>query len=165
MTDDTARPSPLFPVATKALSLPENVPVQYIGRKPEYKDRLYKSGLTFLPGQIRTVPRDLASRFLRHLDMFALVAGPTEEPVTEPAAVDDTQAILDQTEKDQGKKDDKQNQLQDLYDQVNFVLDKDSLELFARANYQVELDKRKRVDTLRKEVITLIDQYGAPGIV
>ena len=39
-------------------------------------------------------------------------------------------------------------------------MDKAALEQYAR-KYEVELDKRRSLDTLRAEVSTLIEQFGA----
>lgn len=156
MSNPDERLSPLFPKIPRAAELPEQVPVQYIGRKPEYRDRHYGTGLTFAQGQVRIVPKEGARRLLRHGDLFVVPAGKAKPD----EAKDDTQTQLDRAQKEQDKKDEAQNRLQDLYDQVNFVMDKDALELFARANYRHELDKRRSLDKLRSEVVALIDQYG-----
>ena len=39
-------------------------------------------------------------------------------------------------------------------------MDKDALELFAKSNYEQDLDKRKNVETLRAQVKGMIDQFG-----
>ncbi len=71
-------------------------PIQYIGNKSLYKDHLYGSALTFEQGQVRTVPSDLATQFLKHPE-FALYIG-DDSPIL-PASenqsqLDDTSAIL-----------------------------------------------------------------------
>lgn len=48
----------------------QGVAVTYTGRDDPFKDRLYRSGLTFTPGQTRIVPLTLAERLLRHQDVF-----------------------------------------------------------------------------------------------
>ena len=55
----------------------EKVPVEYIGRKEPWVDKLYGSKLPFNKGQVRVVPSDLAIRFLRHPDLFKLAEADT----------------------------------------------------------------------------------------
>lgn len=146
------------PIATTAIA--------YIGKKP-FTDRLYGSGLDFEPSQVREVPNELARSFLKHADLFAKVEAPQGEPITPPnddepptKPQDDTEELLAlQAEKDKAKAQD-ENNLQDLFVQVS-VMDKNALEQFARDHYQVDLNKRKAVETLREEVIGLINQFGA----
>lgn len=52
------------------MSTEANVGVTYTGTEKPFKDRVYKSGLTFSPGQSRVLPHALAARFLRHTDVF-----------------------------------------------------------------------------------------------
>lgn len=52
------------------MSIEANVGVTYTGAEDPFKDRIYKSGLTFKPGQSRVLPQQLAARFLRHTDVF-----------------------------------------------------------------------------------------------
>lgn len=47
-----------------------DVGVTYTGAENPFKDRIYKTGLTFKPGQSRVLPPALAARFLRHTDVF-----------------------------------------------------------------------------------------------
>lgn len=141
------------PIATTA--------IRYIGKKP-FTDRLYGSGLDFEPSQVREVPSELARSFLKHADLFEKVEAPQGEPITPPnkPPQDDTAELLAlQAEKDKAKTQD-ENNLQDLFVQVS-VMDKNALEQFARDHYQVDLNKRKAVETLREEVIGLINQFGA----
>lgn len=55
----------------------EKVPVEYIGRKEPWVDKLYGSKLPFNKGQVRIVPSELAIRFLRHPDLFKLAEADT----------------------------------------------------------------------------------------
>ena len=52
------------------MTTPQDVAVTYTGTDDPFKDRIYRSGLTFAPGQTRMVPATLAQRFLRHSDVF-----------------------------------------------------------------------------------------------
>ena len=54
-----------MPKATQNL-----VPVKYVGRRPDFFDRIYGSGLFFDQGQMRWVPSELARKLLRHADLF-----------------------------------------------------------------------------------------------
>ncbi|WP_423454273.1 hypothetical protein [Ottowia sp. VDI28] len=60
-----------------------DVPVTYSGREDPFVDRIYRTGLTFTPGQTRVLPGALAARFLRHADVFQ--RGKTAEELTEEA--------------------------------------------------------------------------------
>ena len=63
----------------------QDVAVTYTGTDDPFKDRIYRSGLTFAPGQTRLVPFTLAQRFLRHADVFKL--GKTAEQLAAEAAL------------------------------------------------------------------------------
>ena len=54
----------------------------------------------------------------------------------------------------------KVNAVADLHDQVN-QMTKDALEQFAKDKFNIDLDKRQKVDDLKKEVHTLIDRFGS----
>lgn len=139
----------------QAVRPPGYLPVQYVGRRPEWTDRLYGTGLTFVTGQSRDLPAHMAKNLLRHPDLFELGK---EDPAA--VIVDDTQALLESATKGKKAEDTKQNELQDLYDRVSFM-DKAALLEFAKINYRQELSNRKAEATLRLEVKGLIDQYGA----
>ena len=66
----------------------QDVAVTYTGTDNPFKDRIYRSGLTFTPGQTRLVPATLAQRFLRHTDVFT--GGAAEDALkTEPEQAQD----------------------------------------------------------------------------
>lgn len=147
------------------------VKVTYIGKREPWFDRLYDTGLSFVCGQSRVLPWDMAPKFLRHADLFEEYQDkpkddgapfdetPDDETPADEAPVDDTKKLLDeQAEKDKTKND-KQVELQALYDQVA-NMDKDGLKNFAEANYQQKINKSKSLDNLRAEVTGMIDQFG-----
>lgn len=147
------------------------VKVTYIGKREPWFDRLYDTGLSFVCGQSRVLPWDMAPKFLRHADLFEeyqdkpkddeapVDETPDDETPDDEAPVDDTKKLLDeQAEKDKTKND-KQVELQALYDQVA-NMDKDGLKNFAEANYQQKINKSKSLDNLRAEVTGMIDQFG-----
>lgn len=168
MADD--HESPLFPAKPAKAQLPDDVPVQYIGRRPQYRDRLYRTNLTFTTHQVRVLPRAIAERFLRHKDLFAIqVEEPEKAEDTgdqvpnvpdEPSDPESTESQLERAAEEKQAQDRTENELQDLKDRVQ-QMDKGSLEEFARINYRQELDRRRSVGKLREEVVSLIDQYGA----
>ena len=152
----------------------DEVSIKYIGKREPWHDRLYRTGLVFDCNQVRTIPWDMARKFLRHEDLFKKVdadakdesdeAGKSSEDDAQNDSEqdsDDTQALLDEQKAKNKEKDDEQRELQALYDQVN-NMDKDALEDFAKAHYQQNLDKRRSVETLRSDVTGMIDQFGAP---
>lgn len=172
------------------MSTQDEVSIKYIGKREPWPDRLYRTGLVFDCNQVRTIPWDMARKFLRHEDLFEKF-----EPVVEdvpPATVslekakpneedddgkadqtpkddtqddsnqepDDTQALLDEQEAKNKDKDDEQRELQALYDQVN-VMDKDALKDFAQNHYQQNTNNSKSVENIRLDVVGMIDQFGA----
>ena len=156
------------------MSKPDEVSIKYIGKREPWSDRLYRTGLVFDCDQVRTIPWDMARKFLRHEDLFEKVDADakdedskTDTPPEDDAqndsdeTVDDTQALLDEQEAKNKDKDDEQTELQALYDQVN-VMDKDALKDFAFNHYQQKLNKSKSEENLRIEVNGMIDQFGAP---
>ena len=147
------------------------VEVKYIGKLQPWFDRLYDTGLSFVCGQSRVLPWDMAPKFLRHADLFEEYQDkpkadeapvddtPDDETPADEAPVDDTKKLLDeQAEKDKTKND-KQVELQALYDQVA-NMDKDGLKDFAEINYQQKINKSKSLENLRAEVTGMIDQFG-----
>ena len=142
------------------------VKVTYIGKREPWFDRLYDTGLSFVCGQSRVLPWDMAPKFLRHADLFEEYQGKpkddeaqVDETPDDEAAADDTKKLLDEQAGKDKAKNDKQVELQALYDQVA-SMDKDGLKNFAEANYQQKINKSKSLDNLRAEVIGMIDQFG-----
>lgn len=139
--------------------------VQYIGRRQEWSDRLYNTGLTFITNQARTLPEHVARQLLRHADLFkeapqdvgSVDPVPADESKAQP--VDDTAVLLAKGKQNQAEKLDAQKQVQDLYDQID-RMDKDGLAQFAMTRYQQTLNKQSKVETLRAKVRGFVDQFG-----
>lgn len=138
-----------MPKATQNL-----VPVKYVGRRPDFFDRIYGSGLFFDQGQTRWVPSELARKLLRHADLFER----GEEDLE--ASEDDTAEILEDAARERDAQRIDQSVIQDLRDSVQ-SMDKDALSLFASTNYRQIIDRRRSVETLREEVLGFIDRFGA----
>ena len=138
------------------------IPVKYIGRRPEWHDRVYGTGLYFTTEQTRNLPPEIARRLLRHADLFEKADQPALETADGEAVTvdDDTARLLEQGKKAEDAKHEQQVSIQDLYDQID-QMDKASLESFASTKYRIDLDKRKSVDNLRTQVKQLVDQFGA----
>lgn len=156
------------------------VEVKYIGKRQPWFDRLYDTGLSFVCGQSRVLPWDMAPKFLRHSDLFEKVEQASAKPPADDekdskppaddknakdkgdkdeAPKDDTQALLDEQAAKNKEKDDEQAEKQALYDQVA-NMDKDGLKDFAEVNYQQKINKSKSLENLRAEVTGMIDQFG-----
>lgn len=146
--------NPAAPVA--GFVVPESCKaVQYFGKRSPWNDRVYHSGLTFVTGQVRNVPKDIAEKLLRHIDLFKEAEVPAPEQ-----AQDDTAFQLAEGEKREAAK--VQTDIdQDVIDQVNSMEDKDGLIELAATRYQLKLTKRQSVDTMRKAITEHINRFGA----
>lgn len=158
--------------------------VRYVGREEPYTDRLYDSKLTFNPQQVRRLPGELATRFLRHGDVFqrateqvvapatpvasikkADIAAPktNQAPATAVAApsavVDDTAKVLEQTAKEKAGKDTDADRTQDVIDQLG-DMGKDALQDFAQVHYGQKVPKNLSVENMRTRVGDMVRQYG-----
>lgn len=138
-----------MPKATQNL-----VPVKYVGRRPDFFDRIYGSGLFFDQGQTRWIPAELARKLLRHADLFER----GEEDLE--ASEDDTAEILEESARKQDARRIDQSAIQDLRDSVQ-SMDKEALSHFAGTNYRQIIDRRRSVEALREEVLGFIDRFGA----
>lgn len=138
------------------------IAVEYVGRKTTYTDHLYGTGLSFDQGQVRSMPGELARKFLKHGDMFKEAGASTEPAQAAPTAPaqDDTAEQLAKAQAQKDEQQQEQNALQDLHDSIN-AMAKNSLVDYAKVNYRIDLDKTKKVGELRTQVIGLINQYGA----
>lgn len=157
--------------------------VTYTGKETPFVDRIYRSRLTFNPGQTRALPALLAAKLLRHTDVFQVYVEPEAVPalaaVTPPAAatesvkldqqppieadkppVDDTATLLD----DAKKAEDLQRQQEDarftLLQQID-KMDKQALLDWTKQTYQQDLPPQLGLEKMRDRVRGFIDQFGA----
>ena len=84
------------------MTTPQDVAVTYTGTDDPFKDRIYRSGLTFAPGQTRLVPATLAQRFLRHSDVFKEGAAGEAKAAKKAEKDPSIQERLDQMEQQWG---------------------------------------------------------------
>ncbi|MEG0194486.1 MAG: hypothetical protein RR857_23865 [Comamonas sp.] len=84
--------------------------VTYTGRETPFVDRIYRSKLTFNPGQTRLLPALLAAKLLRHAEFTPFVEPGTESVADakkaedlqlqeKPVTQDDTATLLDDAKK------------------------------------------------------------------
>lgn len=150
--------TPAAPVVGSTLA------VQYIGRRQEWEDRVYGTGLKFQSDQARTLPEHVARQLLRHPDLFKEVtldqtAAAATEPQTASVPVDDTAKLLEQGKKSKDEKQASQKEIQAIYDEID-RMDKDGLVQFAMTRYQQTLNKQSKVETLRAKARGFVDQFG-----
>ena len=122
--------------------------VKYEGKKP-YRDRTPLRN-EWEPGDVKRVPERDAKILLRFAEFHrAEEAEATDRPEDVEAAI----AAQAQRENDESNETEAMLMLVD-------TMDKDALEAYA-LKYEINLDKRRGLDKLRGEVVSLIEQFGA----
>ena len=157
---DVKAPAPVAVLKAKE----GHVSVRYVGRRPEWDDHMYGTGLTFTADQVRSLPEPTARLLLKHADLFleeAVEVAPEQPDEAAEAPQDDTAELMEAAKQKQAEDLDKENQLQDLRQSVQFM-EKDSLKDFVSRNYRQKLDGRLSVEAMRAQALQLIDQFGAP---
>lgn len=116
------------------------IPIKYIGKRERYTEGCYGSKIEFVQGETVSVPDDLAVKLLRHPDQYERGEEAEKEAIIQP-------------------KEDEEDTQDDRDAVAN--MDRDALIEFASTRFNgYKLDKRRSDETLRDEVIRLIDQYG-----
>ncbi len=124
------------------------IDVKYEGKKP-YRDRTPLRN-EWEPGDVKRVPERDAKILLRFAEFHrAEEAEATDRPEDVDAAI----AAQAQRENDE------RNETESMLMLVD-TMDKDALEAYA-LKYEINLDKRRGLDKLRGEVVSLIEQFGA----
>lgn len=143
------------------MTTPQDVAVTYTGTDDPFKDRIYRSGLTFAPGQTRMVPATLAQRFLRHSDVFKEGAA-GEAKAAKKTEQDDTKQVLEQQQHEH----DEQRQQEDarfaLIDSIE-SMDRKALIEWAHQHYKQKIHHNTSVEKAREMAKGFIDQYGMPA--
>ena len=124
------------------------VGIRYVGVRDLHEDHLYGTRLAWLPGQVHNVDAAIAVRMLMHKDVYERADAVADRPVAGKA---------NQVEQEQKRI--QEQQLEDTRSAIA-IMDKDALEQFAKTHFQIDLDKRKGLSSLRSQVIGLIDQFG-----
>ena len=147
------------------MTTPQDVAVTYTGTDDPFKDRIYRSGLTFAPGQTRLVPATLAQRLLRHSDVFkegaAGEAKAAKKAEQAQAEQDDTKLVLEQQQQEH----DEQRQQEDarfaLIDSIE-SMDRKAVIEWAHQHYKQKIHHNTSVEKAREMAKGFIDQYGMP---
>ena len=122
--------------------------MKYEGKKP-YRDRTPLRN-EWEPGDVKRVPERDAKILLRFAEFHrAEEAEATDRPEDVEAAI----AAQQQREQDE------RNETESMLMLID-SMDKDALEAYA-LKYEINLDKRRGLDKLRGEVVSLIEQFGA----
>lgn len=139
--------------------------VTYTGTDTPFIDRIYRSRLTFDPGQTRVVPIALAARFLRHSDIFQ-EAAPEGEGVGQTAAPvptqqpDDTAALLEAAKKSEEERRVQEEARFNVLQQIE-KMDKQALRDWTKQTYKLDLPGNLSLDKMRERVRGMVDQYGS----
>ena len=146
---------------TNVVQKSAGVSIQYIGNKSLYTDHLYESALTFEQGQVRSIPSDLATKFLKHPEFTRYEGEPESIPSesTEQDLNDDTSSILNRSKEKQQEEIDKENQVLDEIETIG-KMTKAGLVQYALEKYEQKLSPQKNLDELKESVTQLIHQYG-----
>lgn len=131
----------------------DRVFIKYIGGRAVWRDGIYHTGLVFEDGQVREVSAEAAAKLLRHGDVF--VAAPGKRVIK----ADDTEALEKAGALEVERETAAFDAVQDVILQIN-RMGKDELELYAKANYGQDLDKRKSAENLREAVVQMVHQFG-----
>ncbi|WP_211243547.1 RyR domain-containing protein [Chitiniphilus eburneus] len=143
-------PVPAKPAAlATAVTANGLVPVVYVGHRAQHIDGTYGSHMRFPRGVAVPCPADLAGKLLRHADVFQATA---LQPGLAGMPVAMAQAPVPLHEEEDPQE-------QGLRDTIAFM-DKGALGAFAKTHFKVDLDQRKGVDKLRREVTGLFDRFG-----
>ena len=124
------------------------IAVKYEGKKP-YRDRTLLRN-EWEPGDIKRVPERDAKILLRFAEFHR-----AEEAEATDRPEDVESAIAAQAQREN----DERNETEAMLMLVD-TMDKDALEAYA-LKYEINLDKRRGLDKLRGEVVSLIEQFGA----
>lgn len=147
---------------------PQLIGVTYTGTEEPFVDRIYRSRLTFMPGQSRELPPELATKFLLHADVFerseagepkAKSADKGAKKASEPK--DDTQEKLEAAKKAEDERRQKENQRFELHQQID-KMDKPALRDWAKEKFRQDLPGNLGVEKMRDRVKGFVDQFGAP---
>ena len=122
-------------------------PVRYIGKRAEYRDGAYDTGITWARGETKMVPEDTAKLMLRHADQY------------EPGDIGDA-GVPDVAGPELDEDTDEDEDL--VRDSILRMDRKARLMEFAKTNFNMHLNSNKKVVDLQRECIRLVDQFGMP---
>lgn len=123
--------------------------VRYVGKRDYWEDNLYNTGLSFSTDQERDLPASVAAKLLKHGDLFLAVGG----------SVSSEGDIEIEAQQEASKEEDNDVQHYEVLDQIE-RMDKQALIQFAAGRYQVKIDARKGEESVRSEVVELVNKFG-----
>jgi 5'-3' exonuclease len=145
------------------MTTPQDVAVTYTGTDTPFKDRIYRSGLTFAPGQTRLVPATLAQRFLRHSDVFKEGAvGEAKAAKKAKAEQDDTKQVLEQQQQEQEEQRQQEDARFAMIDSIE-SMDRKAVIEWADQHYKQKIHHNTSLEKAREMAKGFIDQYGMPA--
>ena len=145
-------------VQTTAQAAPAvGVTICYKANRDTWTDNLYGTQLVFKRGVPRTVPSNLAQKFLSHPEFERVEGGAlTEQASTQ----DDTQQILDE----QAKKKQQAEEVEELksaeIQAIRGFRTKDTLIKYVEERYKEKLDSNLKLDELKQVAVDKIHQFG-----
>lgn len=145
------------------------VAVTYIGRQETYTDRIYRTGLSFVPGQSRDIPAGLAARFLRHSDSFKRTKAEVPAEGAEKKAPldltkkpeDDTAEKLAAAEKKAQEEREKEDRLFAVQEQID-SMDKEAVRDFLDRHFKEKPHVNTGLPKLQALARDLVATHGLP---
>ncbi|MFH7764595.1 RyR domain-containing protein [Acinetobacter sp. BSP-28] len=145
-------------VQTTAQAAPAvGVTICYKANRDTWTDNLYGTQLVFKRGVPRTVPSNLAQKFLSHPEFERVEGGAlTEQASTQ----DDTQQILDEQAKKKQQADEAEELKSAEIQAVRGFRTKDTLIKYVEERYKEKLDSNLKLDELKQVAVDKIHQFG-----
>lgn len=138
-----------------------DVAVTYTGREDPYKDRIYRTGLTFTPGQTRALPAPLAARFLQHSDVFTAAKADAAAKAEKGEKKDDTAVALEAAKMQEDTQREQEDARFALMNQID-SMDKKAVADWAFTHYNQKIPGNLGDARAREMAKGFIDQYGMP---
>lgn len=133
------------------------VTICYKANRDTWTDNLYGTQLVFQRGVPRTVPSNLAQKFLSHPEFERVEGGAlTEQASTQ----DDTQQILDEQAKKKQQADEAEELKGAEIQAVRGFRTKDALIKYVEERYKEKLDSNLKLDELKQVAVDKIHQFG-----
>jgi hypothetical protein len=143
--------------ATAQVAPAVGVTICYKANRDTWTDNLYGTQLVFKRGVPRTVPSNLAQKFLSHPE-FERVEG--QALIEQTSIQDDTQQILDEQAKKKQQADEVEELKSAEIQAVNGFRTKDAVIKYVAERYKEELDSDLKLDQLKQIATDKIHQFG-----
>ena len=133
------------------------IAVKYEGKKP-YRDRTPLRN-EWEPGDVKRVPERDAKILLRFAEFHRAEEAEATDRPEDVEATDRPEDVEAAIAAQAQRENDERNETEAMLMLVD-TMDKDALDAYA-LKYEINLDKRRGLDKLRGEVVSLIEQFGA----